>query len=406
MHFRRINPPSCPLTQNTPRNQTSLHLHLQHDCTNLRPQSRGRMVYDACSSEGETGDVEMSGTVYIIGAGASAGYGAPTFSNFFDKAKQIMEGDSADVDKDRFRTVIDTHRKPRFSSYNIEQFYNFLETEAILEDPTRGNWASELKDATLYLISATIKHSLEDETPKDISNFIKNLEHKTNVTIINLNWDLLFDSYFFGHYMKINYGYASHDLDDANDNKHKPVSSLKMLKLHGSLNWLVCSECNKKIFFVRRYIIDGKEYDNCCCMDCGDQPLERLILPPVSAKLGEDSKYELIKEIWRLARVNLIEAERIYIIGYSFPPTDSQFENFFKSSLSMNKNLEEVIIVTYPKYGQEKMEFEGRYASIFRHTGHDDKINFKYHSFEKYIKIKDDGRYRYLQREPVIKAIR
>ena len=392
-----------------------LRLHLRLDCTNLRPHGRRRMVYDTCLSEGETGDVEMSGDVYIIGAGASAGYGAPTFSDFFDKAEKIMNDESADVDKERFRSVIDVHRKC-FPSFNIEQFYSLLELEEELVGFACEKSASELKKDTLYLISATIKHSLKNEMLEGASDFIKKLDedatsgNSSKITIINLNWDLLFDSYFFENCMRINYGHESCDLDGLCDNKYKPKPSalLKILKLHGSLNWLVCPECiedDKKIFFVRDYII-GESYEedeNRCCAHCGCQ-LERLIVPPVFTKLSKDPKYEPMKDIWRLAEYSLVEAERIHIMGYSFPVTDTQFESFFINSLIKNKSLGEVIIVTYPKYGREKMEFEGRYASIFRHTGHYEKISFEHSPFEKYIKSEDDsGRYLYQPRVPPIK---
>ena len=352
----------------------------------------------------------MSGTVFIIGSGASAGYGAPTFSDFFDKAKQIMDDKKADVDKERFGTVIDVHKKC-FPSFNIEQFYSLLELEEELGGDVCEKPASELKKDTLYLISATIKHSLKDEMSEDISEFIKNLEDDSgysDVTIINLNWDLLFDSYFFENYMRINYGYdVVTDLDDPNNNKCKSLSSLKILKLHGSLNWLVCPECikdDKEIFFVREYIIsESHEEDrNCPYVHCGCQ-LEPLIVPPVFTKLTKDPKYEPMKKIWKSAEDSLVEAERIYIMGYSFPVTDTQFESFFINSLINNKNLKEVIIETRPKYGREKMEFEDRYSSIFKHAGQSEKIKFKYSQFKKCISIKvKDGtgheRYWYQQK--------
>lgn len=358
-----------------------------------------RAIY--CPPESEVGDVEMSGTVFIIGAGASANYGAPAFANFFDKAKKVMKKNT--VEEARFKTVIDVHKKC-FPSFNIEQFYSLLELEEELGGDVCKKSASELKKDTLYLISATIKHSLKDEMSEDISEFIKNLENDrgySDVTIINLNWDLLFDSYFFGNYREINYGYKSYDLDDLGDNKDKPPAHLKMLKLHGSLNWLVCPKCieeHEEIFFVRRYIIDKshKENEKCCCMHCGCQ-LESLIVPPVFTKLSKDSKYEPMKKIWKSAGDSLVDAERIFIMGYSFPVTDAQFESFFINSLIGNKNLKEVIIETYPKYGQKRMEFEDRYSSIFRHAEQYEKIKFKYIPFKECIDIKVTGNTRYTQ---------
>ena len=120
--------------------------------------------------------------------------------------------------------------------------------------------------------------------------------------------------------------------------------------------------------------------------------MEPLIVPPVFTKLTKDPKYEPMKKIWKSAEDSLVEAERICIMGYSFPVTDTQFETFFINSLINNKNLEEIIIETRPKYMREKMEFEDRYIPIFRHAGQSEKIKFKYSQFKKCIsiKVKDD----------------
>ncbi len=347
----------------------------------------------------------MSGTVFIVGSGASASYGAPTFLDFFDKAKKIRDDGVIGVDTERFDTVINVHKKC-FPSFNIEQFYSLLELEEELESSVCEKPARELKSDTLYVIGATIKHLIEKETPWEVSNFISKLRDENKdggVTIITLNWDLLFDSYFFKNSIKINYGHESHNLDDPSDTKHEAPPYPKILKLHGSLNWLVCPEGiedYKRIFFVKDYIIDepSKEDEKYHRVHCVNQPSERLIVPPVFTKLSKDPKYEPIKKIWKLAEDSLIKAERIFIMGYSFPVTDTQFESFFINSLVKNKNLKKVIIETYPKYGREKMEFEDRYSSIFRHAEQYEKIDFVYLPFKEWISsqvIDSHGRKQY-----------
>lgn len=336
------------------------------------------------------GDVEMPITVFIMGSGASASYGAPTFSDFFDNAKKIMSDSKAGVDIGRFEKVIKLH-EDEYPLFNIEQFYGLLEMKEELGDDID---LSILKDHILYLISATIEHSLKDGTPESVSNFIRVLE-RSDATIINFNWDLLFDSLFFrceeDKSQGINYGVKLSELEDQNSRSPKVKdgdecgqSSLKMLKLHGSLNWLVCPECGD-LFFVRRYIVEKSSNHRC---DNCKATLEPLIIPPVSTKLIKGKKYKSIKEIWRLAGESLVEADKIYIIGYSFPITDTQFETFFIDSMIKNKHLKEINIVTRRKYGSEKVNFEDRYISIFRHTRHLEKVHFEdYISSEECFKF-------------------
>ena len=48
--------------------------------------------------------------------------------------------------------------------------------------------------------------------------------------------------------------------------------------------------------------------------------------------------------LWEKARKALSECEELYVIGYSFPPTDTVSKNLFRESLLSNKNKKKVVI--------------------------------------------------------------
>lgn len=69
-----------------------------------------------------------------------------------------------------------------------------------------------------------------------------------------------------------------------------------------------------------------------------------LIIPPVQKK-EYDFFGKLFKILWLEAEAQLIQAEKIIIIGYSFPETDKQSRQLFLNAFSKRKTIPEVIII-------------------------------------------------------------
>ncbi|WP_333601301.1 hypothetical protein [Flavobacterium sp.] len=69
-----------------------------------------------------------------------------------------------------------------------------------------------------------------------------------------------------------------------------------------------------------------------------------LIIPPVKHK-EYDSFGDLFLDLWTEARDRLVDADKIYIIGYSFPVTDIRSNDLFKSVFKKRKDYPEIIIL-------------------------------------------------------------
>ena len=69
-----------------------------------------------------------------------------------------------------------------------------------------------------------------------------------------------------------------------------------------------------------------------------------LIIPPVKHK-NYSHFGDIFSELWNKAEESLVTAEKIIIIGYSFPSTDIKTDTLFKSAFIKRRSMPEVIIV-------------------------------------------------------------
>ncbi len=69
-----------------------------------------------------------------------------------------------------------------------------------------------------------------------------------------------------------------------------------------------------------------------------------LIIPPVKHK-EYDSFGDLFLDLWTEARDRLVSADKIYIIGYSFPITDIRSDELFKSVFKKRNDYPEIVIL-------------------------------------------------------------
>jgi hypothetical protein len=103
---------------------------------------------------------------------------------------------------------------------------------------------------------------------------------------------------------------------------HEVIATFRLLKLHGSRTWLYSG---RESFFGEA-IYDATSFRGWGSRDAHQRPwlLEDkvpLVVPPTSGKTGFFNN-ETVRLQWRLAHKALQEADRIFVVGYSLPPTD------------------------------------------------------------------------------------
>jgi hypothetical protein len=207
-------------------------------------------------------------------------------------------------------------------------------------------------------------------------------------TIITLNWDTIPDFLIqkIGKSYKAAVDYACYDYDLEGAKRHVPSLRLKskgsfnikLLKLHGSLNWLICTCCGRLFSTTKNwtwppvaFLHDQK------CRFCKTVDLENLIITPTLVK---EISHTQLKNIWHNALIDLQEAGRIVFVGYSFPLADFEFRYVLLKAITGNPSVS-IRAVLYPPDNScndekrwERNLTEERYSNFF---GYRD-IDFKY----------------------------
>lgn len=233
-------------------------------------------------------------------------------------------------------------------------------------------------------------------------------------SVISMNWDDLLDRTLWIKCEKQNHDnhnavlpdYCMYDYSIAECNwipsiqlKARGYKNIKLLKLHGSLNWLCCPRCKRTFVDKSRAIA----VENNVCPKCetpdniGDPRLEGMIITPTFMK----SLTEIhLRNIWHNAYMEISEADEIVFIGYSFPDADFEIRCLLKKAINPSA---EIKVILSPSDNPERIRNEllskgvselrvdeiihkidfpcYRYQSFFGK----DTVTMIYDGFEKYI---------------------
>lgn len=184
--------------------------------------------------------------------------------------------------------------------------------------------------------------------------------YNPNTSIITLNYDTLLEQGF--RFLFENFGYLDYSIhlmnyDKLHDEKkftkwinpREPIEveegvfpvPVKILKIHGSLNWKYCNCCNqilltpwdKKIDLQRGKFLgytypDKMEYEYYCPLDVTD--FQTLIMPPSNIKtLTHPVISQLLSESAREIR----STKKIVFFGYSLSDADVHIKALFQKNL-------------------------------------------------------------------------
>ena len=207
-------------------------------------------------------------------------------------------------------------------------------------------------------------------------------------TIVTLNWDTipdyLLNTLGTNYKAVLDYGCYDYDLNSASDHipsirrKGAGLFNIKLLKLHGSLNWLLCSCCGR-LFSVNQSGTTPPiaPLQSKCSFCHGDVELENVIITPTLIK---NLAQHQIKHIWHNAFLDLQDSSRIVFVGYSFPMADFEFRYTLLKAITGNSLLK-IRVILYPPdpcTGEKlwaRNEIEERYSRFF---GNLRDVDFKY----------------------------
>lgn len=109
-----------------------------------------------------------------------------------------------------------------------------------------------------------------------------------------------------------------------------------ILKPHGSFNWGHCSSCRIHVLFS---YLDPSGLASQKCRNCHRGLTPVLVSPVQGTQIPPDTT-----PVWDRAAHLLANADRLIVVGYSFPQADARALTLFHSSLANNGALQSVVI--------------------------------------------------------------
>jgi hypothetical protein len=325
--------------------------------------------------------------IYILGAGFSVPAGVPTQGALLGKVLEAHVGDHLTEFIERVFGLNPDQAK----SLALEDVYTSIHKAVSRNQAIKGYDAASLKQLENDL-SGKIGHAINIDIRPGLDEagylvqFIRHLQHsalRNSCAVISLNWDILLDRRLgsTGPNLPRTYiDYGTHCTGLGNeDDRVKPALLARrdqepvvpLLKLHGSLNWLICPQCERLyINWTRKIALETHT-----CRACGQDQiyLQPSIVLPTFQKTLDTFHY---RHIWNQAAIELSEATKVVFLGYSFPLADFDFRALITKHLRTTAEVEVVLHESDETNGTGK-----RYEDYF--GGHRCKV--RYDGVEAYV---------------------
>jgi len=348
-------------------------------------------------------------------------FGNQTLQNFFNTLFPSFNCDTIsnyiDIDQEINNKWKEIYIKIKDIDVSLEDLFTLLDKASILKEyfgiysvQELSNIHEKLDYCIVYSISYSMQVVKNNLLYEQLSDFFvrKRLATKLSAdpySIITLNWDTLLDGYIYQACKKNNlihtrkkilpdYCYYNYDINSETPSTHikaKGIYNIKLMKLHGSTNWLICSNCG-------RVYSDFLHNITLQCTDGINKPIKCKLCDSINRKY--DLKHILItptflkslntlqlKNIWHNAFMDLSEATNIYFIGYSFPDADFELRYVLKKALKQDAKIKVILHYLdnpdeYNKYFNIEY-FQKNYINV------EDRLNLPYKRYKTFFNNHD-----------------
>lgn len=284
--------------------------------------------------------------VFLLGAGASVASDIPTVNGLLDvlldQARRTQREDlepliqycdeQDDIDIEDLLTaayladfaVTDKHIT-RLLFYFLFTKEDSSPEDTPPADPTSVNFIQD----TLRTLFGSITSAMIPKDPNPTHEAIRNfVERHDRSTIVTTNYDYCMDQELLDNGVGLG---STIDRENPEDFDQ----TVDLLKMHGSINWWYCDSCqlvsNIPPSEVKKSL-DTTSPDYAVlgiCPDCHGQR-RPLLVPPISFKF---LIFPPLIEIWNKAREEIISADYIVPVGYSFSDSDAYIYNLISKSM-------------------------------------------------------------------------
>jgi NAD-dependent SIR2 family protein deacetylase len=341
--------------------------------------------------------------VYILGAGFSVEAGAPVQAKLLPEAIRLFEENPQNYNEERFSIfksfLINQlgYAEKSLKDVELEDIFTPLDRCLTENSQFRGiglDKIMEVREAVFHVVGRTIQLILYNtqNSKQYINEFAEYLTEKSSaraggsyrssdpVSVISTNWDILLDNSIHqaivqkSHNAVVDYCCYISSRDEADESIKPGLEKLgqggfnvKLLKLHGSLNWLQCPRCMR--LYARFSRKDGVlDYENReSCRHCDNNfPEEKsnhllasnLIMPTYIKDLSNPQ----YKVIWQNAGIEIAEADKLVFIGYSLPNADFEMRQLLSRMTRKNAVIE---VVDYCLNSEDKELIRNHWKKFF-----------------------------------------
>lgn len=354
--------------------------------------------------------------LYVLGAGASYVHGAPLLDEILPQAFRLRDQES----EQRLRVVADFLEHIFATGPNVAGsktwFPSLVDALSVVDTALdrKENLASgydeqrlrEVRGGLEYAIFRTLEHSLSYASGARRSQATRDLVRKLtpqDSAVISFNYDVIADIALATRYEQsfrldrsdvefLAYGSLEeidYCVDFANiDRRSLSPNAFRLLKLHGSFNWLH-SRTTGNLYFGGMQKAAGQILrDDRTGRDTGDlwrfygtehrHDLEPVMVTPTHLK---DLRNVHLATVWRHAEETIRDAARITFIGYSFPSDDLHVKYLFKRAIATRGRAPdpEIVVVDLSE-GSAPSRVEENYKRFFGK-----KLRYYRHGFERYV---------------------
>ncbi|RJS89188.1 hypothetical protein CW705_07840 [Candidatus Bathyarchaeota archaeon] len=343
--------------------------------------------------------------VIILGAGASKSDGAPLqrelFSEFFKYRKKGLWSIPEETDelivkffKDFWGINISSFNERDVKFPTFEECLGVLDLARFQGDSFKGytqDKIDKIRNALIFLIAKILDEKLRNETKyhKILVNTLKSRGILKETAFLSLNYDIIIDNVLTqscpDFHLDYGIGFINFYRDDSNWKKPDSNKSILLLKLHGSLNWLLCPTCNHLELTPKEKGAIKAFYNLKKCEICNSL-MKPVIIPPSFYK---EISNPFIQQIFLKAYYVLRQVDKIFFCGYSFPDADLHIKYLLKKAEMFKGETPDIYVInSYPnKPESQKREEKTRYMRFFKDK---EKIHYKNLSFEEFCEDHHD----------------
>ncbi len=343
----------------------------------------------------------------MLGAGASYADGVPLQR---DILPLMLSGQIEDIKNSEIGNIVYEFIQENFYFKSESQIFPqleavfgfidyFIQQNESLSIKYTNAKIREIKEYLIKLVHYIVNRQTEEGSPYYHLFWEAIKKHNSNISIITLNYDTLLEHAF--EFLFPDFGYIDYCLHFMNYeqlketkqfnfwiNPREPVDvdgdkipvPIKIIKLHGSLNWKFCNCCNQTLLtpwdrkidlqhgkFMGYTYPDMEEYEYACPLDGTE--FQTLIMAPSYVKT---LKHPVISQILSEATREIKAAKKLVFVGYSLSDTDIHIKALFKKQLK-----DDIPITVISPRGSE--EIESKYFALSKN------IKFIYSSFEELV---------------------